>query len=134
MRARLTAARAVCLSLALLAALTFAVTAVLGWQIADESDPEPRRIFQGETLLDNAPPADLAGIVSDVEGEHVQVRVDETLVSVRVGSEALIQRLTPVTPAEVRAGEWVIVGAVDDNSLALVLQAVVVVAPDEVAP
>lgn len=134
MRARLTAARAADLLLAPLAALTFAVTAVLGWQIADESDPEPRRIFQGETLLDNAPPADLAGIVSDVEGEHVQVRAGETLVSVRVGSEALIQRLTPITPADVRAGEWVIVGAVDDNSLTLVLQAVVVAAPDEVAP
>ena len=134
MRARLTVARAVGLLLAPLAALAFAVTAVLGWQIADESDPEPRRIFQGETLLDNALPSDLAGIVSDVEGEHVQVRVGETLVSVRVGAEALIQRLIPVTLADVRAGEWVIVGAVDDNSLTLVLQAVVVAAPDEVAP
>ncbi len=134
MRARVTAARAGGLSLALLASLTFAVTSVLGWQIADESDPEPRRIFQGETLLDNAPTADLAGIVSDVEGEHVQVRVDETLVSVRVGSEALIQQLTPITPAEVLAGEWVIVGAVDDNSLTLVLQAVVIAGPDEVSP
>ena len=134
MRARLTVARAVGLLLAPLAALAFAVTAVLGWQIADESDPEPRRIFQGETLLDNALPSDLAGIVSDVEGEHVQVRVGETLVSVRVGAEALIQRLIPVTPADVRAGEWVIVGAGDDNSLTLVLQAVVVAAPDEVAP
>ncbi|MCY3887497.1 MAG: hypothetical protein OXG19_07330 [Chloroflexi bacterium] len=134
MRACLTAARAAGLSLALLAALTFAATAVLGWRITDESDPEPRRIFQGEALMDNAPPADLAGVVSDVDGEYVQVRVDETLVSVRVGSEALIQRLTPITPAEVRAGEWVIVGAIDDNSLTLVLQAVVVAAPDEVAP
>ena len=134
MRARLTAARAAGLSLALLAALTFAATAVLGWRIADESDPDPRRIFEGEALMDNAPPADLAGVVSDVDGEYVQVRVDETLVSVRVGPEALIQRLTPITPAEVRAGEWVIVGAIDDNSLTLVLQAVVVAAPDEVAP
>ncbi len=134
MRARLTAARAAGLSLALLAALTFAATAVLGWRIADESDPDPRRIFEGEALMDNAPPADLAGVVSDVDGEYVQVRVDETLVSVRVGPEALIQRLTPITPAEVRAGEWVIVGAIDDNSLTLVLQAVVVAARDEVAP
>lgn len=134
MLARVTATKPAGLSLAALVALTFVVTLVLGWQVADESDPEPRRVFQGDTLLDDAPPADLAGIVSDVEGDRVQVRVDEMLVPVRVGPDALIQRLTPIAPAEVRAGEWVIVGAIDDNSLTFVLQAVVVAGPDEVSP
>ena len=134
MLARMTSLAPVGLLLAALAALIFLLTLVLGWQIADESDPAPRRLFQGETLLDDSPPADVAGIVSDVDGDRVQVRVGDALLRVRVGPAALIQRLTPIAPAEVAAGDWVIVGAIADNSLNLVLKAVVVAGPDEVLP
>ena len=134
MLARVTTVQPFGLLLAALAALIFVLTLVLGWQVADESNPAPRRVFQGETLLDDSPPADVAGIVSDVDGDRVQVRVEDALLPVRVGPAALIQRLTPIAPADVVAGDWVIVGAIDDNSLNLVLQAVIIAGPDEVSP
>ena len=117
-----------------LAGLVFAVTLVLGWQVAKESDPAAGRVFVGETLLDDAPPADVAGTVSDVQGDVVLVRVDEALVPVRVGPEALIQRLIPISPAELLVGDWVMLGATDDNVNTLILQGVVVAGPDEVTP
>jgi hypothetical protein len=134
MLARITTVIAAGFPLVVLAALAFTLTLALGWQISDESDPAPHRVFEGQTLLDDSPPADVAGIVSDVDGDVVQIRVEDALLPVRIGSGALIQRLTPITPTQVGAGDWVIVGAVDDNSLNLVLQAVVVAGPDEVSP
>ena len=117
-----------------LVGLVFVTTLVLGWQVSDESDPAGGRVFTGETLRDDTPPADVAGTVSDVDGDVVLVRVDEALVPVRVGEATLIQALLPIAPEAVEAGDWLIVGATDDNVNTLVLQAVVVAGPDEVTP
>ena len=118
--------------LAGLAVLVFVSTLLLGWQIADEPDPAANRIFASETLQDDTPRADLAGTVSDVDGEIISVRVGEDLVRVRVGAGAVIQRLSPITPADVAAGDWIILGGIDDNVHTLILQAAIVAGPDEV--
>jgi hypothetical protein len=105
-----------------LAVLVFAATLVLSWKIADESDPPAGRAFVGETLLDDAPPADVAGTVTEIDGDVLSVRTEDAVVPVRVGSDALIQRLLPISPLDVEPGEWVI------------LQGVVIAAPGEVQP
>lgn len=115
-----------------IAAIVFTATLVLGWQINDESNPAANRIFTGAAQKDDTPPADVAGTVNDVAGEIVSVRVGEDLVPVRVGPEAVIQRLLPITPEQVSPGDWVILGGVDDNVHPLILQAAVVAGPDEV--
>lgn len=117
-----------------LAVLVFAATLVLSWKIADESDPPAGRVFVGETLLDDAPPADVAGTVTEIDGDVLSVRTEDAVVPVRVGSDALIQRLLPISPLDVEPGEWVILGATDDNILTLILQGVVIAAPGEVQP
>ena len=117
-----------------LVGLVFVVTLLLGWQVSDESDPAAGRVFVGEPLRDDVPVADVAGTVSDVDGDVILVRVEEALVPVRVVESTLIQALAPIDPAEVQAGDWVILGATDDDVNNLILQAVVVAAPDEVAP
>ncbi len=115
-----------------LAGVVFTATLLLGWQIADEPDPPANRIFAGASLRDDTPPADIAGTISDVDGEVVSIRVGEDLVRVRVGPDALIQRLTPITPAGVRPGDWIILGGIDDNVHTLILQAAIVAGPEEV--
>ena len=88
-----------------LAVLVFVSTLLLGWQIADEPNPAANRIFASATLQDDTPRADIAGTVSDVDGEIISVRVGEDLVRVRVGAGAVIQRLTPITPDSVAPGD-----------------------------
>ena len=116
------------------AGIVFTATLVLGWQINDEDNPAANRVFDGESLRDDTPVADIAGTVNDVAGDLVSVRVGEELVPVRVSADAVIQQLVPITPADVQPGDWLIVGGIDDNVHTLILQAAVVAGPDQVIP
>ena len=49
-----------------------------------------------------------------------------------MGPDAVIQRLTPITPADVSPGDWIILGGTDDNVHTLILQAAIVAGPGEV--
>ena len=116
-----------------------ALMIVVGWQLAGEDDPVQARLFQSETLLDDAPIADIAGTISNATtGDGLTeptatVREEDGPVYVSIPGATIIQTLEPETVAGVAVGDWVIVGGIDDNVNSYIVQGVVVVADAEVA-
>ena len=117
-----------------LALIIFTVTLLLGWQLSVEDDPEPRRVFSGPTVNDDAPPADVAGVIGEINGAVITVRDIDGPIDVTVSDTALLQLLAPVEPADVTLGDLVIVGGVDENVANFIVQGVIVLDPSEAAP
>lgn len=125
-------------AIAALALLGFALALLIGWQTADETAPPAPRVFAGAPLSDDAPPAGLAGVIQTVtetpDGRDAVVQGPDGPVTVRIPSSADAQVLRPTPPADLVPGDWLVVGAVDDNVNTFVLQGAVAIAPAEVAP
>ncbi len=123
------------------AAALLALMIVLGWQLGGEDDPVRPRLFQSETLIDDAPIADLAGTVANTTPAGstsssvptATVHGADDPVDISIPGAAIIQTLEPEDVPGVEPGDWVIVGGIDDNVNSFIVQGVVVVADAEVA-
>ena len=121
-------------TLVLTSALVFTLTAVAGWQFGGADSPDPVRVFAGTAADAADPPADIAGIVRGASDGSIDVRTANGISRLRVPNTAVIQVLRPSTADDLRQGEWVIVGGIDDNINTFVITGVVVAAPDQVRP
>ena len=117
-----------------LALVVLVATLLLGWQLNGENDPEPRRVFSGPTVNDDAPRADVAGVIGDVNGAIITVRDVTGPIDVTVSDTALLQALAPIDPTAVALGDLVIVGGIDENVNNFIVQGVIVLDPSEAAP
>ena len=117
-----------------LALIVFIATLLLGWQLSGEDDPDPRRIFSGPTVTDDAPSADVAGVISEINGATITVRDVDGQIDVTVPNDALLQILTPLDPRDIALGDLVIIGGIDENVANFIVQGVIVLDPSEAAP
>ena len=120
--------------LTLIGAVVFALTTVAGWQLGGADGPDPVRVFAGTAADAADPPADIVGTVREAANGTIDVRTANGTSRLRVPSTAVVQVLRPITADDLRQGEWVIVGGVDDNINTFVITGVVVAAPDQVRP
>lgn len=109
--------------------IVFALLVVLGWQIAAEDDPIRPRVFRGEIVTDDSRRADIAGTVAQRAGDSVVVQDVDGSVEVALPADAVIQTLVPEQVDGVQLGDWVFVGAADDNVNSFIVKGVVVVDP-----
>ena len=105
------------------AVIVFGLLVILGWQIAAEEDSVRPRVFRGETVTDDSRRADVAERAPD----GVVVQDPEGAVDVLVPLGTLIQTLVPEQVSGVQVGDWVFVGATDDNVNSFIVKGVVVV-------
>jgi hypothetical protein len=117
-----------------LALAIFAIALVLGWQLNGEDDPEPRRVFSGPTVSDDAPRADVAGVIGQITDNIITVRDVDGPIDVTVSDSALLQTLAPIEPSDVQIDDLVIVGGIDENFFSYIVQGVIVLDPAEAAP
>ena len=98
-------------------------------------EAEPRiRLFRGPAGTDGAPVADLAGFVTEASGDGLTVRSGDRPVQLTVPAEAVLQGLAPIDVGQVAVGDWVVVGGRDDNVNTFIVDAVVIVPPDQAIP
>jgi hypothetical protein len=117
-----------------LALVVLVAALLLGWQLNNEDDPEPRRVFSGPTVNDDSPRADVAGVIGEVNGAVITVRDVDGPIDVTVSDTALLQALAPIDPSGVALGDLVIVGGIDENVNNFIVQGVIVLDPSEAAP
>ena len=109
------------------AVIVFGLLVILGWQIAAEEDSVRPRVFRGETVTDDSRRADVAGTVAEWAPDGVVAQDPEGAVDVLVPLGTLIQTLVPEQVSGVQVGDWVFVGATDDNVNSFTVKGVVVV-------
>lgn len=117
-----------------LALIVLGVAIVLGWQLSGEDDPVRPRLFTGPAVSDDAPAADIAGIISQTQANVITVQDIQGTVDVTLPHDALSQVLLPIPPGEVREGDLLIVGGVDDDVNNFFTTAIVVLDPAEAIP
>ncbi len=111
---------------------TFGLLVVAGWQIGAEDDPIRPRVFRGDIVTDDARVADSAGTISEADGDRVVIQDAAGPTPVSLAAGAIIQTLSPEEVADVEPGDWVLVGGIDDNVNAYIVQGIVVVSDDQV--
>ena len=115
-----------------LAGIVFAAALGAGFQWGAPSESRFARVYDGRVGGDGAPAADAAGYVTQRDAETITVRQGDESLRIRFAADAEIEVLEPISAAEVGLGDWVVVGAEDDNVNTFVLKGIVVI-PAETA-
>ena len=115
-----------------LAGIVFAGALGAGFQWGAPSEDRFVRIYDGRVGGDGAPAADIAGYVTQREADAITVRQGDSEVRIRFAPDAVIELLEPISVLETGLGDWVVIGAEDDNVNTFVLKGIVVI-PAETA-
>lgn len=115
-----------------LAGIVFAGALGAGFQWGAPSEDRFVRIYDGRVGGDGAPAADIAGYVTQRDADTITVRQGDSAVRIRLAPDAVIELLEPISALETGLGDWVVIGAEDDNVNTFVLKGIVVI-PAETA-
>ena len=115
-----------------LAGIVFAGALGAGFQWGAPSENRFVRIYDGRVGGDGAPAADIAGYMTQREADAITVRQGDSEVRIRFAPDAVIELLEPISALETGLGDWVVIGAEDDNVNTFVLKGIVVI-PAETA-
>ncbi len=118
-----------------LAAIVFGAALGAGFQWGGPDRQEVIRVYepsqQGRVGGDGAPVGDLSGFVTERSGNDWIVRVGDNLRTIRFRSDAVIEAMLPVWTDAIEPGDYVLVGATDDNVNSFITTGIVIIPADQ---
>ena len=114
-----------------LAGIVFGAALGAGFQWGAPEKQEVVRVYessqQGRVGSDGAPVGDLSGFVTERSGDAWIVRVGDTLQTIRFRDDSVIEAMLPIWTDGVQPGDYVVVGATDDNVNSFITTGIVII-------
>ena len=114
--------------------LVFAAALGAGYQWGGPDQQDIVRVYessqQGELGRDGGPAGDLSGFVTERDGGDWIVRVGDAQQRIRFTSDSVIEAMLPIWTDSVALGDYVVVGATDDNVNTFITTGIVVIPGD----
>jgi len=118
-----------------IAAIVFGAALGAGFQWGAPDRQEVIRVYdstqQGRIGGDGAPRGDLTGFVTERSGNDWIVRVGDNLRRVRFAGDAVIEAMLPIWTDGIEPGDFVLVGASDDNVNSFITTGIVIIPADQ---
>ncbi len=114
--------------------IVFGAALGAGYQWGGPSQQDIVRVYeagqQGNLGRDGGPTGDLTGFVTERDGGDWIVRVGDEQQRIRFSADSVIEAMLPIWTDSVALGDYVVVGATDDNVNTFITTGIVVIPGD----